>query len=147
MPAANPNAAARAIADSCLALRARRLARLITRLYDEALRPFGLSTAQCNILVAVALMGPSRPADVAAQLDLEKSTLSRNVTRMLDSGWLAAGEHDDARSHLLQITAAGQKLLARIQPAWKQAQDQARRQLGAAAVRALDGMADAMREI
>lgn len=143
---ADPTAAARAIANSCLALRARRLARLLTRLYDEALRPHGLTTAQCNILVAVTLMGPSRPADVAAQLDLEKSTLSRNVARMIDSGWLAAADHDDARSHLLQVTAAGQRLLTRIQSAWKDAQDLARKQLGAEAVRALDSMAEAMRE-
>jgi len=41
-----------------------------------------------NILVATAKMGTARPADVCELLNLDVSTLSRNVERMKQRGWL-----------------------------------------------------------
>ena len=55
----------------CVGMRVRQLNRRITRLYDAALRPHGITTAQLNVLVALALMGEARAVDVAATLALE----------------------------------------------------------------------------
>ncbi len=48
--------AADLIAANCLAVRVRLLSRTITGIYDEALRPLGVTVGQLNILVTVAML-------------------------------------------------------------------------------------------
>ena len=76
------------IARDCIAVRMRMLNRVITNLYDEALRPLGVKVSQMNILVATAKLVLARPAQVCEILQLDTSTLSRNVERMRARGWL-----------------------------------------------------------
>ncbi|WP_045227378.1 MarR family winged helix-turn-helix transcriptional regulator, partial [Methyloterricola oryzae] len=71
-----------AIAADCIARRVRMLNRLVTNLYDEGLRPLGLKVSQVTILVAAWKMGTARPAAVCDALQMDVSTLSRNVDRM-----------------------------------------------------------------
>ena len=51
-----------AIARSCIAVRLRLLNRVVTNLYDDALRPLGLKVSQLNLLVVTAKLGLARPA-------------------------------------------------------------------------------------
>src|SRR5438874_10618169 len=76
------------IAGECIAVRLRMLNRVITNIYDNALRPLDLKVSQMNILVAAAKMGTARPLEVCQYLHLDVSTLSRNVERMKARGWL-----------------------------------------------------------
>src|SRR5437868_4877337 len=76
------------IAASCIAVRLRLLNRVVTNLYDEALRPLGLKVSQMNVLVVAARLGVARPVQVSELLHLDLSTLSRNVDRMMARGWL-----------------------------------------------------------
>ena len=70
------------IARECVTMKLRLVNRVITNLYDEALRPLGLKASQLNILVAAAKLGVAQPAQVCEILQLDNSTLSRNVSRM-----------------------------------------------------------------
>jgi DNA-binding MarR family transcriptional regulator len=117
--------AARIVAQECLATRARRLERTVTRLYDAELRPHGVSGAQLGVLVAVALSGDVQPKTLCAILDLEKSTLSRNVALMVEKGWIESQRL--GRAQMLRLTPAGSALLVRALPAWRRAQRQAQR--------------------
>ena len=76
------------IAASCIALRLRPLNRVVTNLYDEALRSLGLKVGQLNILVVTAKLGLAQPAKVCDILQMDASTLSRNVERMRAKDWL-----------------------------------------------------------
>src|SRR5262245_27294912 len=76
------------IARNCIAVRLRLLNRVVTNLYDEALRPLGLKVSQLNILIVTARLGLARPAQVCDLLHLDASTLSRNVERMRGRSWL-----------------------------------------------------------
>jgi hypothetical protein len=67
------------VASECVAVRLRMLNRVITNIYDDALRPLDLKVSQMNILVAAAKMGTARPTDVCKHLHLDVSPLSRNV--------------------------------------------------------------------
>jgi hypothetical protein len=78
------------VASECIAARVRMINRVISALYDDALRPFGLRINQGNILVAVARMGEARPADVCRLLRIEKSTLSRDIELLKKEGWVEA---------------------------------------------------------
>src|SRR5258707_48527 len=105
------------IAGECLAGRIRVLSRVVTGIYDDALRPYDVRVSQMNILVAVAVMGPVRATEVCGQLRLEKSTLSRDLDRLLARGWVRATPGAGRTRHL-EATRAGRALIRRVQPAW-----------------------------
>ncbi|HEY4769754.1 MAG TPA: MarR family transcriptional regulator, partial [Myxococcales bacterium] len=76
------------MASECLAVRVRRLGRVITRVYDAALAPHGVTIAQLNLLTAIVAADGPRPTDLVRILDVEKSTLSRDLQRMEHLGWI-----------------------------------------------------------
>lgn len=126
------------IATSCIAGRIRVLNRVITNLYDDALRPFGMKLSQGNVLAVTAKLGVARPAQVCEILKLDTSTLSRTVDRMVANGWLEVVPDDDARSHPFRLTDQGRQLMERIIPAWEKAQVEASQLLGEDVLRMLD---------
>ena len=126
------------IATSCIAVRLRLLNRVVTNLYDDALRPLGLKVSQLNVLVVAAKLGLARPARVCELLHLDLSTLNRNVDRMLAKGWLEAVPEEDARTQPFRLTDRGRRLLERAVPAWEKAQKQAAELLGESGVALLD---------
>src|SRR5262252_4799676 len=118
------------IARECIAVRLRLLNRVVTNLYDDALRPLGLKVSQLNILVVAAKLGLAQPAKVCDILQLDASTLSRNVDRMEAKGWLEVVPGKDARTQPFRLTNQGKRLLERAVPAWEKAQAQAAELLG-----------------
>jgi DNA-binding MarR family transcriptional regulator len=118
------------IARSCIAVRLRLLNRVVTNLYDDALRPLGLKVSQLNILIVTAKLGLARPARVCDILHLDTSTLSRNIERMRAHGWLETVPDEDARAQPFRLTAQGRRLIGKAVPAWEEAQRQAAELLG-----------------
>lgn len=118
------------IARECVAVRLRLLTRAVTSIYNRALRPHGVTISQMNILVAAYYLGKARQQDICRALHLEKSTLSRDLARMRERGWVTGAPGDDTRSSLVTVTAQGGKLLQRAIPAWEQAQQRATALLG-----------------
>jgi DNA-binding MarR family transcriptional regulator len=129
------------IVKTCVAVRLRLLNRVVTSYYDEALRPLGLKVSQLNILVATAKLGIARPAQVCEILQLDASTLSRNVERMRARGWVTAVSDHDARAQPFHLTAEGELLIEKAVPAWKRAQRQANQLLGDEMIALLDEVA------
>ena len=126
------------IATTCIAGRLRLLNRVVTNLYDDALRPFGVKLSQGNVLAVTAKLGVARPAEVCAILELDTSTLSRTVERMVANGWLEILPDDDGRSHPFRLTDEGKRLMEKAIPAWETAQAEAKKLLGADGLKLLD---------
>ena len=118
------------VASECVAVRLRMLNRVVTNIYDDALRSLDLKVSQMNILVATAKMGTARPSEVCEFLHLDVSTLSRNVERMKARGWLEVVPDEDGRSQPFQLTPQGMKLLEKAIPVWNEAQQQVVRVFG-----------------
>jgi DNA-binding MarR family transcriptional regulator len=116
---------AREVIATCLGYRTRRLARAVTRVYNSRLRPLGLNVAEMNLMAAIAGQGPVQPAKLGRAMELEKSTLSRNIGRLVDRGWVEIREQPHGRGVLLALTAAGNAMLLRALPAWSEAQERA----------------------
>jgi DNA-binding MarR family transcriptional regulator len=117
---------ARQVVATCRGYRTRRLARAVTRLYNDRLRPLGLNLTEMNLLAAIAAQGAVQPARLGRAMALEKSTLSRSSGRLVERGWVEIREHPDGRGVLLALTARGNQMLLEALPAWQQAQEQAR---------------------
>ena len=115
----------------------RKLNRMVTAIYDGALAGAGLKTSQFSVLVAVANRKKARPAELTKLLQMDESTLSRNVERMCARGWLRLERDADRRSHQIEITDKGQALIRKCLPAWQRAQEKVSQRLGADTVASL----------
>ena len=118
------------IAGECVAVRLRMLTRAVNKIYNGALRPYGLNVSQMNILVALLRLGEVHHQRVCQVLCLDKSTLSRDLNRMRQEGWIDERAGGDGRSQLLQVTAQGKALIDRAFAAWQAAQREALALLG-----------------
>lgn len=118
------------IAKECLVVRIRVLNRTITAIYDDALRPLGLTAGQLNVLVVITRRGPLSSVEVADILHMEKSTVSRNIGRMRDNGWLVVSPAESGNRRCLTLSRRGNALLEKSLPAWQEAQARARKLLG-----------------
>ncbi len=118
------------IASECLAVRIRLLNRTVTNIFDDALRPLGVKVSQLNVLMVVAKLGPITPGDVCRKLNIEKSTLSRNVDRMRTHNWLKVSEGDSGRKQILELAPAGRRLIEKAFPLWTKAQTETESLLG-----------------
>jgi DNA-binding MarR family transcriptional regulator len=108
----------------------RKLNRMVTAIYDGALASAGLKTSQFSVLVVVSNRKKARPAELTKSLQMDESTLSRNVERMCARGWLRLERDADRRSHQIEVTDKGRALLRKCLPAWQQAQAEVSRRLG-----------------
>lgn len=129
------------ISSNCIAVRLRLLNRVVTNLYDDALRPLGLKVSQLNVLIVTARLGLARPAQVCEILQLDVSTLSRNVKPLQAHGWLEVVPEEDARAQPFRLTAQGKRLIEKAVPAWEKAQRQAIELLGSEGVALLGKVA------
>jgi DNA-binding MarR family transcriptional regulator len=129
------------IARNCIAVRLRLLNRVVTNLYDDALRPLGLKVSQLNILIVTARLGLARPAQVCEILQLDTSTLSRNLKPLQAHGWLEVVPDKDARAQPFRLTPQGKRLIEKAAPAWEEAQRRATELLGNEGIALLDNAA------
>ena len=121
----------------CVGGGVRKLNRMVTAIYDGAFADLGLKSSQFSVLVSVANRGKARPAELTNLLQMDESTLSRNVERMCARGWLRLKRDEDRRSHLIAVTAKGRGLLRKCVPVWQRAQEEVSHRLGANQVAAL----------
>lgn len=117
---------ARHVVGTCFGYQTRRLARVVTRIYNDRLRALGLNLAEMNLMAAIAAHGSAQAARLGRAMELDKSTLSRNIGRLVARGWVDLRDHPDERGQLLALTPLGDKLLLQAVPVWEQAQAQAR---------------------
>jgi DNA-binding MarR family transcriptional regulator len=118
------------IARECYAVRLRMINRAVTAIYDDLLRPHGLTINQLNILVAISQLIAPTQADVGRALQMDKSTVSRNADRLIGKGWLIAYREEDKRKHRLEVTEEGHAVIEKAFPAWQAAQEKTQSLLG-----------------
>ncbi len=136
---------AKSVAAECIAYRVRLLNRVVTNIYDRALKPLGLKVNQANILTMLSLADHASSADIARVLLMEKSTVSRTVDRMRKNGWISVAGHGDGPSQMILVTPQGKKLLATAHTQWKKAQKQVEELLGEEGVAAVRRLHDTVR--
>jgi len=115
----------------CVLIRTRLISRIITGIYDEKLRPFGISAAQFALLVVIYQVEPVTRAEVGRLQHQDRSTLTRNLKVILSEGWVEESRYGgDGRSRPIVLTRAAKDLLRKAEPAWRAAQAQAEELLG-----------------
>lgn len=107
---------------SCGCANLRRASRVITRLYDAALRPGGLGVAQFTLLQALKTAPGMSQKQLASLLEIDSTTLTRTLEPLRRAGWLRSTAGDDRREIHLGLTAEGKRAYRRALPYWDRAQ-------------------------
>jgi DNA-binding MarR family transcriptional regulator len=100
----------------------RTAARLMSRAYDEALRPSGLSAAQLAILAAVDVGEATSIAELSKRLAMDRTTLSRSLKPLEQARWIRLGAEGWKRSKTVHVTSEGRQRVARATALWETAQ-------------------------
>jgi DNA-binding MarR family transcriptional regulator len=127
-------------AGACVATRVRQLSRIITRVYDDAMRPLGITASQYTLLAQLAARDSITAVEIGHDLDIEKSTLSRNLKRLLALGHINMDPPAGRRGRGLHLTAKGQAVLKDAFPIWQDAQKRTISAMGADSRSMLDSL-------
>jgi DNA-binding MarR family transcriptional regulator len=114
----------------CACANLRRAARVVTRLYDTALRPSGLGVAQFTLLQALNEAPEISQAQLADLLGIDSTTLTRTLAPLRRKKWLRSAVGSDRREVRLSLTTAGKQEYRRALPYWRWAQQELRRGIG-----------------
>ena len=140
--AAPPNIAeiAENTSAACISTRIRQLSRIITRVYDDAMRPLGITASQFTLLTQLAQQDGITAVEIGHSLDIEKSTLSRNLKRLLALGHITMDPPAGRRGRGLHLTPKGEMVVQQGFPVWREAQTRTIRELGPESRSTLDGL-------
>ncbi|MFC5346069.1 MarR family winged helix-turn-helix transcriptional regulator [Brevundimonas staleyi] len=115
--------------EPCVCGRLRRTSRALTRRYDEALAPVGLTVTQFSIMRTLSRLDRPSLAELAETTAHEKSALWRTVQPLIRAGWIAA--ETEQRAQRLSVTPTGREKLSDAMPLWRTAQSKVSEALGA----------------
>ena len=103
-------------------LHTRKVARAVTRLYDDVLRPCGLRATQLTLLMVIEAMGEPTISALAEQLVMDRTTLARDLRPIEAAGWVVVVPGRDWRTRIVRLTNAGGDALREALPLWRRAQ-------------------------
>lgn len=110
----------------CYGTQLRRSARALTRLYDEALKADGILLTQFSLLRALDRLGSATFHELAEEVALDKTTISRNVKVLDAAGWVEFEPTEDLREKRILLSAAGSEKLKAATANWRVAQTRIR---------------------
>jgi len=118
------------VPNQCVAYNFRKTSRLITSFYRKTISPSGLKGNQFPLLLAIKLKQPISITELATSLELDRTTLSRNLKLLEKHGYINLEHDSDHRVRNVQLSQNGQEKLDLALPLWQQAQDRITKQFG-----------------
>lgn len=107
----------------CYCINLRRAANAVTDYYDAVLKDLGVSVSQFSLLLNLARMETANTSELAERVNLDRSTLVRNLKPLLERGLILDFAREGARSHKFAVSETGQALLEKGIPQWEHAQE------------------------
>ncbi|MGN3960419.1 MarR family winged helix-turn-helix transcriptional regulator [Burkholderia gladioli] len=113
---------ARIMNTPCICTDLRQAARQLTSIYDAALASHGINIAQYFLLRTIADHQPVSLTDLGTMVDLDRSTIGRNVKVLERLGLAATGSGKDQRETVVVLNEEGAVLLRAATPKWESCQ-------------------------
>ncbi|WP_440981687.1 MarR family winged helix-turn-helix transcriptional regulator [Shinella sumterensis] len=117
--------------DLCHCILLRKASRRVSSYYDEALAPLGVNIAQFSLLRNINRMAPVSLTDLAARVELDRSTVGRNAKVLERMGLVEIRPGKDQREATLLVSEAGKAILREGAPLWDRVQADIESRLGA----------------
>lgn len=125
---------------NCTCVAVRRASQAITHFYDRVLEPSGLKVTQLSLLRAVGRLETANISSLSATLQLDRTTLGRNLAVLERDGLVSITPGDDSRTRIVTLTEQGCAALEQAAPLWDAAQARLVEQLGSERLQALREM-------
>ena len=109
----------------------RMTARAVTQTYNLALRDTGLRSTQFSLLAALAEHDSVPIGQLSEAMGMDHTTMGRNIRPLLRAGYVEISFGDDRRVREMRITASGLNAFQEALPAWRVAQTEIEKALGA----------------
>jgi DNA-binding MarR family transcriptional regulator len=100
----------------------RQASRVVTQIYDKALKPSGVKITQFSILRTLAHFPGLTTGEMAEALVMDSTTLTRTLKIIHDSKWIESTPGEDKRERHWSLTEEGKARLQEAVPLWKKAQ-------------------------
>ena len=107
---------------ACVGGQVRKLNRIISKKYNDAFSPFGINISQGNILFATSTKNGILQTEIASALVLERSTLHRDIKRLIERKLLRIEKSVGTKSPSVYLTDEGKAFVKSMVPVWKQIQ-------------------------
>jgi DNA-binding MarR family transcriptional regulator len=127
----------------CTCHRLRQLTRRLTKRYDASLAPVGLRVTQYSLLATLCRNGPATMSRLATLMEMDRTTLTRDLKPLGDAGLVNVAAGEDARERIVSATGRGRRTWRAARDSWRRAQDEVQRVLGVDRVAALHELLDA----
>jgi DNA-binding MarR family transcriptional regulator len=134
----------------CVCVNLRRAARAMSQLYDSALADAGIKVTQFSLLRSVERNEPVPISVLAEDLDLDRTTLARNLAPLQRDGFVSLLTGQDQRVTEVRLTGKGRKTVGAALPLWERAQEEVTQRMGReriAQLRAIAAEAIAVAEV
>ena len=115
---------------TCLMFNFREACRLLSQIYEEQLKTIGLYSAQYCLLVSLKLQGSKKISSLARNIGLDRTTLTRNLSLLVEKSWVTYEKSSDSRQKIVTITEEGEKILNLAFPIWENVQNMFIEELG-----------------
>jgi DNA-binding MarR family transcriptional regulator len=126
----------------CSSQKLKGLSRRVCQHFDRIVGVAGLKTTQYSLLSSIVRLGPIRPGELADVLDMDASTLTRNMQPLVAAGWIVIGPGDDGRSRFVGPTDSGRAKQVETKREWKRAQIAFNKRMGEERVMRLHALID-----
>lgn len=114
----------------CPAFNIRAASRIITQIFDDALKPSGLQITQFAVLVGVHIMDTPSISTLAKGLVMDRTTLTRGLKPLESEGFLKIITGDDKRTRFVRLTAKGRSAIEKALPYWEKARETVSKEFG-----------------
>lgn len=125
----------------------RKASRVATQLSNDLLQSSGLRITQLAVLVMVAVSDLPQVTELAEELVMDQTTLSRNLKPLERQGLIEISPGEDRRTRVVSLTPEGEKALAQALPLWEKAKAKLGKLFGEQRVEVLLGMVAALADI
>ncbi|MDC3116229.1 MarR family winged helix-turn-helix transcriptional regulator [Alphaproteobacteria bacterium] len=115
---------------SCNCINLRKASNNITKLYDSALANLGLKITQFSTLKNIQKLGKTNISDLSRTLELDRTTVLRNINKMIDLGLITYKYKNDDKIKVIQLTSVGQNRLREAIVVWEDTQHKYIKALG-----------------
>ena len=115
----------------------RMIARAVSAVYEDALRPVDLRAGQLSLMWAILASEPVEMSQLGQITLTDPTTLSRTVAKLRSAGWVEVGSDRDGRKKVLTLTAAGRSRFVAAMPYWEKAQRDVARLVSVTGMRTL----------
>lgn len=114
----------------CVAYNLQKTSRLVTSFFRDTISSSGLKGNQFPLLLAIKLWQPISITELSKSLNLDRTTLSRNLKLLEKKGYISLEQNSDHRIRNVLLSDEGEMKLKDAIPLWQKAQDKIIKEFG-----------------